>query len=176
MKKVFVGVAVAAAVGYLAILGVGTAQAWSGDAQTCSGDCQAGPRAGWADGAPRIGILSDYEDILDNALAKVLNLSTREIRAARDSGTTWAELAGCPPGDDQPGSDRRRHHARAGGRAVVAPGSRARFRLPGNHRANAPRRHAGPVRWQGGALGAPLNPSERSHGPVPPRNRPFLDP
>lgn len=93
MKKVYVGLAAVAAVGYLAVLGVGTALAWNGDAQSCTGDCQAGPRAGWSDGAPHLGILSDYEGILDNALADVLNLPVSEIQAARDSGTTWAELA-----------------------------------------------------------------------------------
>lgn len=93
MKKVYVGLVMAAAVGYLAFLGVGTAQAWSGDAQACTGDCQAGPRAGWTDGAPRMGILSDYENILDSALAEVLNMSEGDIQAARDSGTTWVELA-----------------------------------------------------------------------------------
>jgi hypothetical protein len=30
---------------------------------------------------------------LDSALAKALNLSVEEIQAARDDGTTWAELA-----------------------------------------------------------------------------------
>lgn len=93
MKKVYVGLAIAAAAGYLAVLGVGAAQAWNGDVQACTGDCQAGARAGWMNGGPRLGVLSDYEDILDNALAKVLNLSVSEIQAARDSGTTWVELA-----------------------------------------------------------------------------------
>jgi hypothetical protein len=40
-----------------------------------------------------MGILSDYENILDSALAKVLNLSVSDIQTARDSGTTWVELA-----------------------------------------------------------------------------------
>jgi len=93
MKKVYVGLVAAVAVGYLAVLSVGTAEAWGGDAQAGPGDCQVGPRAGWMDGAPRTGFLSDYENILDSALAKVLNLSVSEIQAARDSGTTWVELA-----------------------------------------------------------------------------------
>ena len=93
MKKVLVVLAAAAAVGYLAVLGVGTALAWNGDGQACTGDCQAGPRAGWSDAMPHNGILSNYEDILDNALADVLNLSVSDIQTARDNGTSWADLA-----------------------------------------------------------------------------------
>jgi hypothetical protein len=93
MKKFYVGLALAGVVAYVAALGVGAAQAWTGDTQACAGDCQAGPRAAWDDGPPGMGILSSYEGILDNALAKVLKLSVSEIQSARNDGTTWAELA-----------------------------------------------------------------------------------
>jgi hypothetical protein len=93
MKKLYVGLAVLAVFGYLAFLGVGAAQAWGGDGQNCTGDCQGGPRAGQEGWPPQAGVLSEYESILDNALSKVLNLSVDEIQAARDSGTTWASLA-----------------------------------------------------------------------------------
>jgi hypothetical protein len=93
MKKLYVGLAIAAVFGYLGVLGVGAAQAWSGAPQACTGDCQAGPGMGWNGGPAGEGVLSQYETILDSSLAKVLNLSVEEVQAARDNGTTWPELA-----------------------------------------------------------------------------------